>query len=192
MNKRQLQKAKTRALILESAKICFTKNGFLNTPLKMISNYANVAHGTIFAHFQNREALMVEVIDIEMEKIGDEVQRFLLHSESADDILQAYLNLLEKEEDFFAIIAKEMSLYSLELRRKLLFRESIIRGYFQQVLEENNAKKNGECADIASTLNWLFGVINYYLSLRDSFVSSGSVISKFKSSIICTFKKIIK
>ncbi len=191
MNKRQLQKKRTRSLILESAKQCFMENGFLNTPVSKISSHAKIAHGTLFAHFPTKEALILEVITIEMKKIGEEIQKFAQTSESIEEILVHYLDFLIEEEQFFSVLAKERLFYSNELKRKLIFHESIIRGYFHQILEEENAQNISHCEDITSSLNWLFGVINYYFGLKESFVASGSVISKFKDSILSTFKKII-
>jgi len=189
MNKRVQQKRETRNLLLKTAKQCFVQDGFLNTPVGKISAEAGVAHGTLFSHFKNKDTLILEVIDIEMGEIGEAIQDLLNQAEEVCDILYQYLTLIIQEEPFFAVLAKETPFYSIELRRKLIFRDSVIRSYFfQKISEENIELSKGE---ITSALNWLFGTINYYLANKEMYVQTGSVIEKFCTSIIKTFGKII-
>ena len=190
MNIREKQKQETRKLILQKAKECFIREGFLKTPVSKISIRAQVAHGTIFAHFKSKDGLILETIDLEMSEIGKAIEQLLTLSENVEDILRLYLELIAQKEDFFSVLARETPFYSLNLRRKLIFRDSVIRSYFfQKISEDNNAMSREE---ISSALNWLFGTINYYLANREMFVQSGSVIEKFSEAILATFKKIIR
>jgi AcrR family transcriptional regulator len=189
MNKRLLQKRQTRDLLLKAAKKCFIENGFLNTPANKIAVEAGVAHGTLFSHFKNKDTLILEIIDFEMNEIGETIQELIKQAEDVEDILRGYLNLIIREEAFFAVLAKEKPFYFIELRRKLIFRESVIRSYFFDKISEENSHLSDE--EITASLNWLFAIINYYLANRELFASGKSVIKKFENSIIKTFKKII-
>ena len=189
MNKRILQKRQTRNMLLKAAKKCFVKNGFLNTPANKIAVEAGVAHGTLFSHFQNKETLILEVIDNEMREIGEAIQELVSQAEGVEDILAKYLDLIIQEEQFFAVLAKEKPFYPLELRRKIIFRESIIRSYiFKKISEEKSYLSDEE---ITASLNWLFAIIDYYLVSRELFTSGQSVINKFRNSILKTFRKLI-
>jgi len=189
MNKRELHKQQTRNLLLQTARECFVRDGFLQTPVSKISAQAQVAHGTLFAHFQSKDNLILQVIDLEMSEISAAIEELLIEAEEVGEILQQYLNLLAQKEAFFTVLAKETPFYSLDLRRKLIFRDSVIRSYFfQKISEQNNSLS---AAEISSALNWLFGTLNYYLANQEIFVQSGSVIEKFRGTIIHTFKKII-
>ena len=143
----------------------------------------------MFSHFKNKDTLILEIIDFEMNEIGETIQELIKQAEDVEDILRGYLNLIIREEAFFAVLAKEKPFYFIELRRKLIFRESVIRSYFFDKISEENSHLSDE--EITASLNWLFAIINYYLANRELFASGKSVIKKFENSIIKTFKKII-
>ncbi len=174
-------------MILQTAKLYFMKNGFLKTTTSEIAQKANVAHGTLFLHFKNKDSLIIEILDLELDRISKQIFQIINESNDFELLLSKYLDLLQEQEDLFATLARELPFYSDELRRKVLFRESIIRSHFQKAISEGiNEGKFKDC-DIISSLTFLFGTINYYLSLKPIFVKEGSVIKKFKKSIISTF-----
>ncbi|MCK4695022.1 MAG: TetR/AcrR family transcriptional regulator [Candidatus Cloacimonetes bacterium] len=191
MNKRQIQKKKTRELILQVAKKEFIKKGFLDTTTSEISKKAEIAHGTLFLHFKNKETLIIEILDKELESINTNIFKLISKDYNLERLLSQYLNLLQKEEDLFVVLARELPFYSDKLRRKILFRDSIIRNHFHKAIESGIKEKRYRDIDVTSAIIFLFGTINYYLSLKPIFVKEGSVIKKFKSSIIKTFKKLI-
>ncbi len=191
MNKRQIQKKKTRELVLRIAKEMFIKNGFLNTTTSQIAQKAGIAHGTIFLHFKNKESLIIEIFDLELEEISSTIQNLVFKAIDLEQLLEQYLDLLQEEEDLFVVLARELPLYSEELRRKILFRESIIRSHFHKAIEQGKNEKRYREVDVATAVTFLFGAIDYYLRLKPIFVKEGSVIEKFKPSIIETFKHLI-
>jgi len=192
MNKRQLQKQKTREMILQTAKLYFMKNGFLKTTTSEIAQKANVAHGTLFLHFKNKDALIIEILDLELDRISKQIFQIINESNDFELLLSKYLDLIQEQEDFFATIARELPFYSAELRRKVLFRESIIRSHFQKAISVGIKERKFKDCNIVSLLTILFGTINYYLSLKSIFIKEGSVIEKFKESIITTFMDFLK
>ena len=191
MNKRQIQKMKTRALILRVAKEMFIKNGFLDTTTSQIAQKAGIAHGTLFLHFKNKESLIIEIFDLELEEISSTIQKLVFKAFDLEQLLKQYLNLLKEEEDLFVVLTRELPFYSEELRRKILFRESIIRSHFHKAIELGKNEKRYRDVDAATAITFLFGAINHYLRLKPIFVKEGSVIEKFKPSIIKTFKQLI-
>lgn len=72
MNKRQAQKRETRKKIRESAKQLFNTQGFEATTSRQIAQQAGVASGTIFVHFPNKNAILIDILyeDIE-EKVAE-------------------------------------------------------------------------------------------------------------------------
>jgi len=191
MNKRQIQKKKTRELILKIAKEMFIKNGFLNTATSQIAQKAGIAHGTIFLHFKNKESLIIEIFDQELEEISSTIQNLVFRAIDLEQLLKQYLELIQEEEDLFVVLARELPFYSEELRRKILFRESIIRSHFHKAIEIGKRKNRYRDVDVSTAVTFLFGAINYYLRLKPIFVKKGSVIKKFKPLIIKTFKHLI-
>jgi AcrR family transcriptional regulator len=191
MTTRAEAKKETRRRLLAAAKQEFVRNGFFAISTVDIARNAGVAHGTVFFHFQNKETLLVEVLDQELMRITDELRQHLDGLPDIEALLGHYLDFLAQEEDFFAILACETPLYEAPLRRTILSREAAVRMYFYQALE--TAIEQGRCkpVEITTLLNFLFGTLNYYLSLRDSFSEGQSVIAQKRETITETFLQLI-
>ncbi|MEM7555016.1 MAG: TetR/AcrR family transcriptional regulator [Cyanobacteria bacterium P01_A01_bin.84] len=57
----QTSEAQTRDRILEAARKLFAKKGFDGTTTRDLAQNAKVAEGTLFRHFSNKKAILVEV-----------------------------------------------------------------------------------------------------------------------------------
>ena len=192
MNKRQLQKQFTREKIIAAAKEIFIEKGIINTATSQIAEAAGIAHGTLFLHFPSKDALVIELLDVELLKFNSAIKQLIVTTSSIEKVLDQYLLLIIQEEGFFSTLARELPYYKSELRRKILFRESLIREHFHQAIKRGVKDDIYAKIDIPSALTFLFGTINYYLSLKTSFVQKGSVIEKFHYQIIDTFLKILE
>ncbi len=192
MNKRQTQKHFTREKIIAAAKQIFIEKGIINTATSQIAEAAGIAHGTLFLHFPNKDSLVIELLDVELAKFSDNLKQLILETTDVKTILDQYLNLIQTEEGFFSSLARELPNYKDELRRKILFRESLIREHFHQVIKKGIEQNIYANINITSTLTFLFGTINYYLSLKTSFMQEGSVIDKFHDQIIEIFMKLLE
>ncbi len=191
MKIREKAKKETRQKLLEVAKHEFIEKGLLNISTVEIAKKAGVAHGTVFFHFQNKENLVVEVLDTELLKITNELNVLLHGSDDIKNLLNRYLDFLEREELFFAVIARETPFYAPELRRRILGREAAIRQYFYQTLKKEIEQGRCKDVDVTTVLNFLFGALNYYLSRRNSFISGQSVISDKRDPIVNTFIQLL-
>jgi AcrR family transcriptional regulator len=60
--RRRQQKAETRAVILGSARTLFEEEGFEKTTVRHVAADAGVALGTIFAHFPDKESLLIAAL----------------------------------------------------------------------------------------------------------------------------------
>lgn len=59
---RKEKKLATRAAIREAALKCFAKKGFVTTSIADITDAAGVAKGTFYVHYEDKEALLDEVL----------------------------------------------------------------------------------------------------------------------------------
>ena len=191
MTNRAQAKKQTRQRLLRAAKQEFVAQGMLKISTVDIARGAGVAHGTLFFHFQTKENLVEKVLDNELLKISAELGALLHGSSGVEGLLNTYLDFLEREEEFFVVLARETPLYPPTLRRIILGRECAIRQYFYQALQ--SAIEQGQCkeVDITTVLNFLFGTLNYYLSLRDSFAGGQSVINAKRRTIVSTFIQLL-
>jgi AcrR family transcriptional regulator len=191
MTTRDEIKQATRHKLIAAAKQEFITAGLFDASTLAVARRAGVAHGTVFFHFPNKETLLVEVLDQELLRLTDELRLSLADSDDLAALLNRYLDFLARQEDFFAALAQEMPRYPPPLRRSIMGREAGVRMYFYQAIE--NAIARGTCkpVDITTLLNFLFGTLNYYLSLRSSFAGEGSVIAEKRQVIADTFLQLI-
>jgi TetR/AcrR family transcriptional regulator, mexJK operon transcriptional repressor len=66
--------ARTRVAILSAAEALFLKHGFSGTSMDQVAVAASVSKQTVYAHFQNKEALFLEIVDHMTGGVGDELQ----------------------------------------------------------------------------------------------------------------------
>jgi AcrR family transcriptional regulator len=191
MKKREKAKKETRKKLLNAAKQELIQKGLLNISTVDIAKSAGVAHGTLFFHFQNKENLIVEILDTELMNITTELNVLLHGPYDIESLLNRYLDFLEKEERFFAVIARETPFYPPKLRRTILGREAAIRSYFYRTLRNEIEQGKRKDVDITTVLIFLFGALNYYLSMRDSFTTGQSVISDKRHILVNTFIQLI-
>lgn len=191
MNKKDIAKNNTRKLLLRTARNEFLKKGFINTSTESITRKAKIAHGTLFLHFSNKENLILEVYDIELKKVTNNLYFQLKDAEGLEAMLNNYFDYMQKNERFFAIIAKETPFYPDKLRRKIFFREGALRGYFYSALEKGIADGIYKKIDITMAINFLFGTINYFLALNEAF-GNKSVIAEKRNLITLNFLEMLK
>jgi AcrR family transcriptional regulator len=192
MNKRQEQKLRTRKLILDTARKLFVSKGFLGTTTAEISGEAGIAHGTLFLHFKTKEELILAIMDQELGRINDKINQLIVDSSEFQQMLAQYLDLIIESEDFFVVLAREHPQYPDDLRRKLLFRESIIRSHFHETYTKGVVENKYQDLDAPTVLNFFFNHINYLLVNKNLFVDSGSVIARFKEPVLKTFTDLIR
>lgn len=87
-----------RNVILDAALTLITTNGFHGTSIKLIAAEAQIAAGTIYIHFANKEEMIVELY----EKIGKEINT-IIQNNSIDTLTlhQNFLNIWEAILEFY-------------------------------------------------------------------------------------------
>lgn len=184
-------KQETRLKILAAAKAELVENGLLNVSTLEIARRAGVAHGTVFFHFQNKEALLQEVLDRELLQVTNDLYLRLHGPHDLVEMLHIYLDFLEREEGFFVVIAREKPFYPPEFRRIILGREAAVRSYFYEALEQGIAQGIYKQVDPSMALAFLFATLDDYLRLRQAYVSEGSVIRARRQALVETFIKFL-
>jgi len=69
--RREKQKSDTRAAILMAARKLFGSKGFQGAKIRGIAREAGVGTGTIFSHFEDKRALLVETVIEDLEEIQE-------------------------------------------------------------------------------------------------------------------------
>ena len=79
-------KANNKDKIMDAAKDCFFKNGYINTSMNDIVRHAEVSKGSLYWHFKSKEEIFVIIIEQELDRWIDEVNEKL--SKFDDPIVQ--------------------------------------------------------------------------------------------------------
>lgn len=185
MNKiRNIAKENTRNLILEKTLQLIVSKGIINTSTKQIADECNLAHGTLFAHFNNRETLIGNVLKNELLRIAQKLYVIAEKKCSFEKLLDEYLNLVIEDEDLFVVINKEFPFLSDFLKNEIITTETIIKKFFYDVISNEIDDGLIKPVNISMLISSIFGTISLYLIRKEYFTNSGSVISLRKNEII--------
>jgi AcrR family transcriptional regulator len=83
LERREREKAETRALILAAARAMFTHEGYDNTTMRAIANRIGYTATTIYHHFADKDALLLELCISDFQAFGAALNRI---SQVADPI----------------------------------------------------------------------------------------------------------
>ncbi|MGD9124029.1 MAG: TetR/AcrR family transcriptional regulator [Desulfarculaceae bacterium] len=109
MDKKQLDKHKR---IIQAAVKVFAKNGFYNSKVSEIARAADVADGTIYLYFQNKDDILISLFEEEMARILDRVTKAVEQESDPAKMLErfalAHLKLVEENQELAEIIQVEV------------------------------------------------------------------------------------
>jgi len=90
-NSREIQTQKRRNHIIEAAVTSFIEKGFHQTSIRDIAAIANISVGNLYNHFASKEALIVEIADLEAAELG-EVEKLLRADAEPVKILKDFID----------------------------------------------------------------------------------------------------
>jgi TetR/AcrR family fatty acid metabolism transcriptional regulator len=117
--------------IIEAAVKVFAKNGFYNSKVSEIARVANVADGTIYLYFQNKDDILIRLFEEEMaailRKMTDEISRESNPAKKLQRFALVHLKLVEENQELAEII-------QVETRQSSKFMKEYKNPQFQQYL----------------------------------------------------------
>ncbi|AFA49652.1 TetR/AcrR family transcriptional regulator [Acetobacterium woodii] len=188
--KRQLQKAATRKLILDTAYQVYAEQGFTATTNK-IAQAANVSHGTIFVHFPTVENLISCLLEEFGIEINEQLHSLSEQDENLETFLDAHITILIRYEKFYQRLISEISLLPEQARFIYINMQSVVSFHLNNVLIRYQTKNLIKDIPMHLIFNTWLGLLHYYLS--NSFIfTTGSVLTEFKDELISNYIKLIK
>lgn len=98
--------------IIEAAVKVFAKNGFFNSKVSEIARAANVADGTIYLYFQNKDDILICLFEEEMSKVLTKMRHALEGitdpAQKLERFALAHLSLVEEAQELAEIIQVEI------------------------------------------------------------------------------------
>lgn len=144
-------KDKTRKQIVDVASQLFTKYGFRKTSMDEIAQVAHKAKGSLYYHFESKEALFTEVVSTEFENLKGELTKILEDKtltpiEKTKAYLRKRMDTLAKAENYHETIKADLFdrfKFVDDLREeldkwdknnlKIILQEGIANGYYMQM-----------------------------------------------------------
>ena len=117
--------------IIEAAVKVFAKNGFYNSKVSEIARAANVADGTIYLYFQNKDDILIRLFEEEMaailRKMTEELSKERNPAQKLQRFALVHLKLVEDNQELAEII-------QVETRQSSKFMKEYKNPQFQQYL----------------------------------------------------------
>lgn len=177
---RQMQKAKTRTALLETAYEVFSERGIVNTRMSDIAQSAGVSHGTVFLHFNTQEELISEVVEFYCGKIAQRTHELADSGCSLREILSAHLEGIMEFEPFYTRLVIENRLLPIAARDAWINLQSAIAYHFSQTVIRE--VKTAVPCDVL--FNMWMGLVHYYLANSDLFAPEGNVLRRYANTLI--------
>lgn len=187
---RQLQKERTRELILKTSYDLFCKNGFLNTRMSDIAKECKVSHGTVFLHFKSQDTLIFQVVSLYCKKIAEKTSTAFSLKGDCAKFLDAHLEVINEYEDFYVKLMTENTLLPVLARDEWINMQSIISHHFISTFE-NVLKEELRNVPSFFLYNMWIGLVHHYLANSDLYSVNGCVIKENKKLLIENYLMLI-
>lgn len=190
-SKRQIQKANTRNIIIETAYQVYSKHGFTATTA-MIAKEAKLSHGSIFLHFPSVNELLVCLIENFGDKLALEMHRLQENNNNFEKLLYAYLEILSNYENFYIHLIRERGLLPEEVQLTLANIQSTIAYHFNSTVEQEIKRQNIKDLPVHMIFNTWLGLIHYYLLNKDLFSPGMPLLERYSSELVTYFMELVK
>lgn len=192
MNKRNLQKEKTRRSILEAAYNKFGKCGIMATRTDDVARAAGVSHGSVFAHFESQEALICAVIWDFGQRLAQRTHELAYGHAGIRDILTAHLQVIAEFEDFYFRLVTEYTLLPGGCRDCFVMVQSAISLHLSEAARCETEQGIIRPMPLHLFFNTWIGLVHYYLANRGLFTPGQSVIAQCGKELIEHFMNLIR
>lgn len=186
-----------KELIVKISVEILAQKGYFNTTTRMISEKANIAVGTIYTHFKNKEAILDYIFQDEYNKrveYLDSLQGIACcHIEKFNLFLDFNFNELAQNQDLATVLIRESANPELQHLRGVKKFTHQLPDFFKIILD--NALEAGEIRELNTTFTAeiIFSTIRgtvFNVALRKKQQDLENVKQELKDFITYSIKKI--
>lgn len=180
---RALQREQTRRQLIDAGLRVVAESGFAGASTAAIAQATGKAHGTVFVHFRNREALVSELAAAVGRAISTRLATLADAAPGLAEVLEAHLTALAENEVLYSRLLCEASTLPPAARAQIFALQSgiawRIRTAYLRAREQGSVR---EVDPIALSNIWI-SLSNHYLINRDLFAPGASVIARCGAEI---------
>jgi len=188
--KRRQQKEQTRERIIAAATKVYSEQGF-STPSATIADAAQVSHGSVFVHFPTLESLLVCLLNMFSQDIGNELHSLRESGGDIQKLLAMHIDVLIKHEGFYRRLITEAVYLPEEAKNTLIAIQSTVSIHFLQALECEISMGRIKPIPFHMLFNTWLGLVHYYLLNSELFAPRDSVLRCHKDTLIRCFMALI-
>jgi AcrR family transcriptional regulator len=180
---RSQQRLETRQRILRAACRVFGRAGISAIRTQDVATAAGVSHGSVFAHFKTREALIAAVIEETVVSAANEVRHELKVAKGAEAVLHAHLRALAEHEGVYANIVAERTALPSGVQARLIEVNSGVATYLLECLQREAGDAPLKVEPHFAFNTWL-ALVHYYLLNWDLFAPGRSVLAERADELV--------
>jgi AcrR family transcriptional regulator len=189
---REEQKRRTRTLLIETAFQLLARDGLLAARTGDIAKAAGVSHGTVFAHFPTREALLNAVIEEFGLRSVRRLHQLAGGGGSVRAVLTAHLQGMKEYEAFYTRLVAEARQLPESARNTLLMIHSAASHHLSRAAEAEMAAGTLRPMPLHLLFNTWLGLVHYYLVNGPLFAPGGSVLERHGPELLEHYLKLIR
>jgi len=104
MTKAAIRKQQQRERIQDAARSCFESKGFHAASMATIAETAAMSPGLIYRYFENKNAIILAIIEQQLEVARTRIQQLHSSSELSDRILDYFLECGDSDENSMSVV----------------------------------------------------------------------------------------
>ena len=163
VSRRETKKRELREAIYETAMALFLQKGFDNVTVEDITHQIEIAKGTFFNYFPNKESILLYFMRRHLDEVKDQIPRVIKEAKTTQQKLHCLFSILAKMVVTNEPLVKWVLLESLRLRVYKKEKKEVSRKILQNVVEiiregqeRGEIKKNMNPEKIAKIMESIF------------------------------------
>ena len=176
-NRRTAQREATRHQLLQAALRVVAVQGFAGATTLAIARETGKAHGTVFAHFHTRDALVAEVVEEVGRAMSERLNDLPADAPGMEEVLDAHLAALAEQEVLYSRLLGEATTLPAAARVRLLALQSGIASRLRRAHAREVERGTARALDPIGLTNTWIALTNHFLMNRDLFAPGASVIA---------------
>jgi len=188
---REAAKQETRERLLQAASRRFVQDGFLDASTASIAREAGVAHGTIFLHFPDRDALLLAVVERLLYQLSSTLHPACFRANDLEALCRLFMEALSTQEEIYGALVRDLPRFPLPLKRQVFTTFSAITAHFTEVLEQGQAEGTLRPIPTAVANSFFFGALNHLFLYRDLMTPDGRVVATHGETLVNTFVQML-
>lgn len=151
--------------IIEAAVKVIAENGYHGSQVSKIAKEANVADGTIYLYFKNKEHILVSLFEVKMGEFIDQIAKAIEENDSASNQLYTLIKMhfTQLSSDYYLAIVTQLELRQSNISLRLQINQvlkpylTVIDGIIQKGIEQQQFRED---LNIPLVRQMIFGTLD--------------------------------